>query len=94
MERGRNSGPSALQVPDWEFHSRRGMSPMRFVAERCLAAARERLLRAATRDDVTSVAVELGFGHVGRFAQLYRKAFGEVPSETLKRVEVRGRDRR
>ncbi len=73
------------------FLSRRGVSPMRFVAERRLAAARERLLRAGPRDEVTRVAVELGFGHVGRFAQLYRQAFGEVPSETLKRVGVRPR---
>ncbi|MGZ8273177.1 MAG: helix-turn-helix domain-containing protein [Burkholderiaceae bacterium] len=68
-----------------EFHLRRGMSPMRFVTERRLAAARERLLRAGPRNDVTSVAVDLGFGHVGRFAQLYREVFGESPSETLKR---------
>ena len=51
---------------------------MRFVTERRLAAARERLTRPGPRDDVTSVAVELGFGHVGRFAQLYRKTFGEA----------------
>jgi AraC-like DNA-binding protein len=72
-----------------EFHSRRGMSPMRFVTERRLAAARERLTRPGPRDDVTSVAVELGFGHVGRFAQLYRKTFGETPSESLKRAASR-----
>jgi AraC-like DNA-binding protein len=83
-------GERALQKV---FLSRRGMSPMRFVAERRLAAARGRLLRAGPRNDVTSVAVELGFGHVGRFAQLYRQAFGESPSETLKRVGVRPRNR-
>jgi len=66
---------------------------MRFVAERRLAAARGRLLRAGRRDDVTSVAVELGFGHVGRFAQLYRQAFGEAPSETLKGGDRRARNR-
>lgn len=66
------------------FVSRRGMSPMRFVAERRLAAARRLLTAASGRVDVTSVAVRLGFGHVGRFAQLYRQAFGEVPSESLR----------
>jgi len=71
------------------FHSRRGMSPMRFVAERRLAAARERLTGSAPGRDVTTVAMELGFGHVGRFAQMYRQAFGETPSATLKRVAVR-----
>jgi transcriptional regulator GlxA family with amidase domain len=71
-----------------EFHARRGMSPMRFVAERRLAAARARLLRAGASDDVTSIAVGLGFGHVGRFAQTYRQAYGESPSQTLRRVGV------
>lgn len=72
-----------------EFQSRRGMSPMRFVTERRLAAARERLTRPGQHDDVTSVAVELGFGHLGRFAQLYRTTFGEAPSESLKRATTR-----
>jgi transcriptional regulator GlxA family with amidase domain len=83
-------GERALQKV---FLSRRGMSPMRFVAERRLAAARERLLRAGPHDEVTRVAVELGFGHVGRFAQLYRQAFGEAPSETLKGGDRRARNR-
>jgi AraC-like DNA-binding protein len=68
------------------FHARRGMSPMRFVAERRLAAARKRLIGSAQGRDVTTVAMELGFGNVGRFAQVYRQAFGETPSATLKRV--------
>jgi AraC-like DNA-binding protein len=79
-------GERALQKA---FESRRGMSPMRFVAERRLAAARRMLMAADGRDDVTSVAVRLGFGHVGRFAQLYRQAFGELPSESLRRVSRR-----
>jgi AraC-like DNA-binding protein len=70
------------------FVSRRGMSPMRFVAERRLAAARRRLMTANGRD-VTSVALQLGFCHVGRFAQLYRQAFGETPSESLRRASRR-----
>jgi AraC-like DNA-binding protein len=76
-------GERALQKA---FESRRGMSPMRFVAERRLDAAR-RLLTVANPDhDVTRVAMSLGFGHTGRFALLYRQAFGETPSQSLRRV--------
>jgi AraC-like DNA-binding protein len=70
------------------FVSRRGMSPMRFVTERRLAAARRQLMTANGRD-VTSVALQFGFCHVGRFAQLYRQAFGEAPSESLRRASRR-----
>ena len=67
------------------FLSRRGMSPMRFVTERRLAASHRLLTTSCGGVDVTSVAVRFGFGHVGRFAQQYRQAFGEVPSESLRR---------
>jgi len=68
------------------FESRRGMSPMRFVTERRLAAA-ERLLRtAAPGDDVTRVALGLGFNHAGRFSALYKQTYGELPSLALKRA--------
>jgi AraC-like DNA-binding protein len=56
------------------FEVRRGMSPMRFVAERRLAAAHERLRRAAPDASVTRIAMELGFDHLGRFAQMYRQS--------------------
>jgi transcriptional regulator GlxA family with amidase domain len=75
-------GERALQKV---FESRRGISPMRFVTERRLAAARRRLTSAGPGNDVTSVAVSLGFGHPGRFAGLYRQAFGEAPSQSLRR---------
>ena len=35
---------------------------------------------------VTTVAVNHGFSHLGRFSRVYRDAFGELPSETLSAV--------
>jgi AraC-like DNA-binding protein len=67
------------------FMDRRGMSPMRFVAERRLAAAHRRLVQSAPGDDVTRIAVAAGFSHLGRFAAMYRGAYGETPSSTLRR---------
>ena len=76
-------GERALQKA---FEARRGLSPMRFVAERRLAEAHRRLTSAGSGDDVTRVAVSLGFGNTGRFARLYRLAFGESPSQSLRRA--------
>lgn len=81
-------GARSLQAT---FAARRGMSPMRFVAERRLAAARERLLRAGPDGDVTTVASETGISHLGRFAMLYRQAYGESPSQTLRGQPCRSR---
>jgi transcriptional regulator GlxA family with amidase domain len=67
------------------FESRRGMSPMRYVTERRLAATHSRLLRASAADEVTEIATDLGFTHLGRFAIAYREIFGESPSQTLRR---------
>lgn len=67
------------------FQSRRGMSPMRFVVERRLAAAQRMLVCAGPKDDVTTIASSVGFSHMGRFASAYRQAFGESPSASLKR---------
>jgi AraC-like DNA-binding protein len=75
-------GERALQKA---FESRRGVSPMRFVVERRLAAARRLLESAGHGGCVTDVAVRLGF-HFGRFAGLYREVFGEAPSQTLARA--------
>ena len=66
------------------FASLRGVSPMRYVNERRLAAARRLLARAEADSDVTDVATAVGFTHLGRFATFYRQAYGESPSQTLK----------
>ncbi len=65
------------------FESGRGMSPMRFVTERRLATAYARLSHGEPGTSVTRVAADLGFEHLGRFAQQYRQAIGETPSQTL-----------
>ena len=71
------------------FEYRRGMSPMRYVTERRLTAAYHLLKHAVPGDSVTRIALELGFGHLGRFAQMYRQVIGESPSQTLaSRVSV------
>lgn len=81
-------GERSLQLA---FQARRGMSPMRFVAERRLAAAQRRFLGARADQDVTAIATSLGFTHLGRFSIAYRAAFGESPSQALRRGRQRAR---
>lgn len=56
---------------------------------RRLALARERLLGAADAPRVKTVALDLGFWHLGRFAGAYRGLYGEEPSATLERARGR-----
>ncbi|MGY2262455.1 AraC family transcriptional regulator [Pseudomonas sp. SDO55104_S430] len=60
-----------------------GQSPMDRLRGLRLEAAREFLL-ARPHCSVTEVALEFGFGHVGRFANYYRQRFGELPKQTVK----------
>jgi transcriptional regulator GlxA family with amidase domain len=67
------------------FHEVRGISPMRYARDCRFAEVRQALLHAGPRDNVTTIAVQWGFCHLGRFSVEYRKRFGETPSETLRR---------
>jgi AraC family ethanolamine operon transcriptional activator len=68
------------------FYGVRGMSPTQFLRRQRLLSARRALShRQAAHPTVTGVAVNHGFYELGRFAAAYRKAFGEAPSETLRR---------
>jgi AraC-like DNA-binding protein len=68
-----------------------GVPPMRYVADRRLAWVQRRLSAAPLAPEVTAVAIEAGFTHLGRFAVAYREAFGELPSRTLQRARARQR---
>jgi AraC-like DNA-binding protein len=67
------------------FHDVRGISPMRYARDCRFAQVREALLHAGPQDSVTTLAVQWGFCHLGRFSEGYRKRYGETPSETLRR---------
>ncbi|GEP52931.1 hypothetical protein RSO01_00970 [Reyranella soli] len=67
------------------FHDTRGTSPMRYARDCRFAEVREALLQACPQDTVTTIAVQWGFCHLGRFSVEYRRRYGERPSETLRR---------
>jgi transcriptional regulator GlxA family with amidase domain len=62
----------------------RGTTPSRHLHGLALAEARTALQDPATRS-VRQVAMRCGFRELGRFAADYRAAYGEYPSETLRR---------
>lgn len=61
-------------------------TPVAFIRDRRLDRVRHTLLSAHAEDSitVTEVAQQWGFGHLGNFAGLYRRRFGESPSQTLR----------
>lgn len=66
------------------FRDRHGRSPMAFLRELRLERAWEELSNPSQHTSVTDVATDLGFFHLGRFAEQYRKKFGCTPVETLR----------
>lgn len=77
------SGPRALQRAFAEAHS---CSPMSWLRDLRLRRAREQLELGEEGSSVTDVALDCGFGHLGRFAKAYQTQFCERPSETLRRA--------
>ncbi|UCG73943.1 MAG: helix-turn-helix transcriptional regulator, partial [Chromatiales bacterium] len=59
-------------------------TPMAYVHECRLQAARRALLEQRDGDFVTRIAEDCGFSHLGRFAVDYKRRFGESPSKSLK----------
>lgn len=73
----------ALQV---SFQGQVGCSPLQYLLKCRLELARSRLLAPTAADTVSTIALDCGFLNMGRFAQRYRNAYGELPSETLHRT--------
>ncbi len=68
------------------FKHRFNTGPAAFVKQARLADARRRLTRLSDHEaTVSEIMNQTGFTHVGQFATDYRKAFGELPSQTLSR---------
>lgn len=67
----------------------RAMGPRDVLLQMRLERAHDRLQSAGPSDTVTSIALDSGFAHLGRFPAAYRIAFGELPAETLARSRRR-----
>jgi AraC-like DNA-binding protein len=68
------------------FHKHVGKPPMTYLRDLRLRGIHEELKKVTpATTTVETVAYGWGMLHMGRFAAAYRQAFGEVPSQTLKR---------
>jgi AraC-like DNA-binding protein len=72
-----------------QFKKDRGYSPAEFAKRIRLDRAREMLEQSGGRISVTEVALKCGFQNPGHFARDFRLAFGELPSDTLRRSSTR-----
>ena len=60
-----------------------GVSPKQFLKSQRLLAVHQLLKSAAKDEQVTNIALSMGFWDLGYFARDYKKMFGELPSITL-----------
>jgi len=73
------------------FREEFGVGPKQYIQFRRLCGVRQQLLSQDNRESIADVANRWGFWHMGQFAADYRRHFGELPSETSHRSEVRTR---
>lgn len=64
------------------FRKHFGLTPMEYLRDLRLDLARYLMLSRSAQTAVSSIAYDCGFSHLGRFSQLYRARFGELPSAT------------
>ncbi len=67
------------------FRQFRNTTPMSYLREIRMVAAHHDLLAAHSNEAVADIAMKWGFTHLGRFAAEYKKRFGLLPSQVLKR---------
>ncbi|MBV8935028.1 MAG: AraC family transcriptional regulator [Alphaproteobacteria bacterium] len=70
------------------FRRYKGISPMGYLRRARFAQVREALRSAEPEENVTRIAMGLGFSHMGRFSVEYRRRFGESPSDTLRQYRA------
>lgn len=83
MERVSGLSARALQ---YAFKSRFNCSPMEWQRHERMLEAQQRLCSLGPDDTITQLAYSMGFSSSAAFSSLYKRYFGEMPSETLKRI--------
>lgn len=83
-EVGRAVGVSRFKLYD-DFKKYFGITPTVYLKRFRLEAVRQALLEGGCSGNITAVAMQWGFNHLGRFSSDYKKLFLEVPSKTVER---------
>lgn len=69
------------------FRRKRGCTPMEFLRNVRMEEVRNGLTQPNDNTSVSAEASRWGFLHFGRFSGEYRRLYGELPSETLRRAK-------
>jgi AraC-like DNA-binding protein len=73
------------------FEKHAKATPKEFIRQKKLGQVYANLMNPASAlSNVTAVALEYGFTHLGRFSEFYKTTFGVLPSESLKMRQARG----
>lgn len=80
MEEASCLSARALQ---YAFKERFGCSPMEWQRRERMLTAQQRLMNLGVDETITQVAHAMGFSSSAAFATLYKRYFGEMPSETV-----------
>ena len=70
---------------DYAFKEHMGLSPKKFLQAFRLNRAHQELSTSPTDVKISDIANHWGYWHMGRFASDYRRFFGELPSDTIRR---------
>ncbi|OPA90884.1 hypothetical protein BFW86_09425 [Pseudomonas fluorescens] len=78
------SGVSRLKLFDG-FRKYIGLPPMFYIRRYRLGEIRKAIIQDRSNSQISGIAMNWGYTHLGRFSTDYRKFFGECPSHTAKR---------
>jgi AraC family ethanolamine operon transcriptional activator len=73
----------------YSFEELVGVSPTHYLQALRLGRVRRELVQLRGCTQIRCIAERHGFAHMGRFAQAYADAFGELPSDTCRRARSR-----
>lgn len=79
------AGVSRLKLFE-TFRKHTGFTPAAYLKDYRLRQARAQLQQDRSNQNVSSIALGVGFNHLGRFAIDYKRVFAEAPSDTIRRV--------
>ena len=79
----------SVRALDYACRTYSGQSPIAYIKRCRMALAHGMLRRAGPEATVTDIATFCGFADLGRFSVVYRRRYGQPPSQTLRQSPAR-----